>query len=80
LLGRQKQAPNWRGAKAAAKVLHNHFVKEEEFALPPVGLLSVLARGRIDKRMCGALIMTDQLKAGVPKILREHKDGRGARD
>ena len=29
-------------AKAVAKVLHEHFVKEEEFALPPLGLLSGL--------------------------------------
>ena len=25
-------------AKAVAKVLHNHFHKEEEYALPPLGL------------------------------------------
>jgi hypothetical protein len=29
-------------AKAVAKVLHEHFVKEEEFALPALGLLSGL--------------------------------------
>jgi len=40
-------------AKAVAKVLHHHFVKEEEFALPPIGLLSLLARGKVDKRMLG---------------------------
>ena len=27
-------------AKAVAQVLHDHFVKEEEFALPPIGLPS----------------------------------------
>ncbi|HEX2928673.1 MAG TPA: hypothetical protein VHV54_03100, partial [Candidatus Binatia bacterium] len=49
-------------AKAVAKVLHHHFVKEEEFALPPIGLLSLLARGKIDKKMLGVLAMTDRLK------------------
>ena len=31
-------------AKAVAGVLHNHFLQEEEFALPPIGLLAALAR------------------------------------
>ena len=31
--------------KAVAKLMHPHFVKEEEYALPPLGLLPLLARG-----------------------------------
>jgi hypothetical protein len=34
-------------AKAVAKVLHPHFVKEEEYAMPPLGLLALLAEGNI---------------------------------
>jgi hypothetical protein len=60
-------------AKAVAKVLHNHFVKEEEFAMPPIGLLAVLARGKIDKQMRSVLAMTDRLKTELPQMLREHK-------
>ena len=60
-------------AKAVAKVLHNHFMKEEEFALPPLGLLSQLARGKVDRRMESVLGMTDRLKAELPEMLREHK-------
>jgi hypothetical protein len=60
-------------AKAVAKVLHDHFVKEEEFALPPVGLLSVLAQGKVDEEMRSVLAMTDRLKAELPDMLREHK-------
>ena len=33
-------------AKAVAAVLHPHFVKEEQFALPPLGLLAPLERFR----------------------------------
>jgi iron-sulfur cluster repair protein YtfE (RIC family) len=62
-----------KAAKAVAKVLHNHFVKEEQFALPPIGLLSRLARGKVDKQMRSVLAMTDRLKAELPKMLREHK-------
>ncbi|HWQ96104.1 MAG TPA: hypothetical protein VN368_01905 [Candidatus Methylomirabilis sp.] len=30
-------------AKAVEKVLHPHFMKEEEYAMPPLGLLSSLS-------------------------------------
>ena len=32
-------------ARALAHVLHPHFVREEEIALPPLGLLGPLSRG-----------------------------------
>lgn len=38
-------------AKAVAKVLHAHFVKEEEYALPPLGLLTALAQGKFEPGM-----------------------------
>ena len=60
-------------AKDVAKVLHDHFVKEEEFALPPIGLLAALARGEIDEQMRAVLAMTDRLKAELPEMLREHE-------
>ncbi len=36
-------------SKAVARVLHEHFVKEEQVALPPLGLLSTLARHQVDE-------------------------------
>jgi hypothetical protein len=60
-------------AKAVAKVLHEHFVKEEEFALPPIGLLSPLAGGNIDGEMKNVIAMTDRLKAELHEMLEEHK-------
>jgi|SRR5687768_5182937 len=60
-------------AKAVAGVLHNHFLKEEEFALPPIGLLAALARGEVDEEMRGVLVMTERLKAELPEMLREHQ-------
>ncbi len=60
-------------AKAVAKVLHPHFVKEEEYALPPLGLLSSLAEGKITPDMKNALDMTDKLKSELPVMLEEHK-------
>lgn len=60
-------------AKAVAELLHPHFEKEEEYALPPLGLLSSLAEGRSTPEMRSALVMTDRLRADLPKMLQEHK-------
>lgn len=60
-------------ATAVAAVLHPHFVKEEEYALPPLGLLSAAAKGEITSEMRRALAMTDQLKTELPRMLDEHK-------
>lgn len=61
-------------AKAVAKVLHNHFVKEEEYALPPLGLLVVLSEGKFETGMSEVLKMTDRLEAELSTMLLEHKD------
>ena len=60
-------------AKAVVKVLHAHFVKEEEYALPPLGLLPALARGEFEPAMKEVLAMTDKLAAELPQMLAEHK-------
>jgi hypothetical protein len=65
-------------AKAVAQVLHPHFVKEEEFALPPLGLLPQLAQGSVTPEMRGVLPLTDRLKADLPQMLQEHKAIVGA--
>jgi hypothetical protein len=61
-------------AKAVAKLLHPHFVKEEEFALPPLGLLVALSQGNIEPEMADVLAMTDKLEGELPRMLAEHKD------
>jgi len=60
-------------AEALTKVLHDHFVKEEEFALPPIGFIAALARGKVDQKMRSVFAMTDRLKAELPKMLRQHR-------
>lgn len=60
-------------AKNVARLLHPHFVKEEEYAMPPLGLLSLLAEGKTTSEMRNVLAMTDRLKADLPLMLKEHK-------
>ncbi len=61
-------------AEAVAKVLHGHFVKEEEIALPPLGLLATLSQGKVEAEMADILKLTDRLRAELPTMLSEHKD------
>jgi len=60
-------------AKLVAQVLHPHFVREEEFALPPLGILPLIAEGNVTEDMKEVLEMTNKLKAGLPRMLKEHK-------
>lgn len=67
--------PARTGAAAAkvAELLHAHFVKEEEFALPPLALLRPLADGRPAPDAKAMITLTDRLKAEMPRMLDEHK-------
>lgn len=60
-------------ARDLAAVLHPHFVREEQIALPPLGLLLPLSRGETSPEMRAVLPMTDSLRAELPKMLAEHK-------
>lgn len=60
-------------AAAVAKLMHPHFVREEEFALPPLGLLRSLSEGKVVPEMREVLTLTDKLKAELGQMLAEHK-------
>jgi iron-sulfur cluster repair protein YtfE (RIC family) len=59
-------------ARELAEVLHPHFVREEQIALPPLSLLAPLARGEATPAMLAVLPMTDSLRAELPRMLKEH--------
>ncbi len=63
-------------AKAVATLLYPHFVKEEEYALPPLGLLIFLAEGKDiqEDEIESVLKMTVRLKEELPLMLKEHKE------
>ena len=65
-------------AQELARILHPHFVREEEVALPPLGLLARLASGDFTADMADVLPMTDALKRELPQMLEEHKAIRAA--
>lgn len=65
-------------ARAVAALMHPHFVKEEEYALPPLGVLRDLARGAATPEMREVLAMTEKLARELATMLDEHKAIVGA--
>ncbi len=65
-------------AKELAAVLHPHFERENQIALPPLGLLAPLAAGQTPAGLQEALAMTDALRKELPRMLEEHKRIRAA--
>lgn len=53
--------------------MNPHFLKEEEYALPPLGLLTLIAEGKVSPDKRDVLGMTDRLKAELHEMLEEHK-------
>lgn len=68
----REPGPLGEAAREVARLLHPHFVREEEFALPPLALLEPLARGETIPSMEAVLAMTDRLRAELPAMLAEH--------
>lgn len=60
-------------AQEVATLLHPHFIREEEFALPPLGLLADLVKGTLVPEMADVLALTDRLEAELDGMLAEHK-------
>lgn len=60
-------------AQEVADALHAHFESEENYALPPLGLLPALAAGTVTPEMTQVFQMTDRLKAELPHMLKEHQ-------
>jgi hypothetical protein len=67
-------------AKAVAHALHDHFIEEEKFAMPPLGLLPALARGEFSPEMADVLKMTDRLESELQHFLAEHRTIHAALD
>jgi len=76
------KAPGRVGAAARelAAVLDPHFQREDQIALPPLGLLGPLAAGETPAGMEEALVMSDALRKELPRMLDEHKRIRAATD
>jgi len=62
-----------QAAKRVAAVLHEHFLSEEEYAMPPLALLGPIADGQATRKMRSVIAVTDRLKSEMGRMLSEHK-------
>jgi hypothetical protein len=65
-------------ARNVAALLHPHFVKEEAYALPPLGVVRALAEGAVTPEMEAVLALTERLAEDLPRMLEEHRAVVGA--
>ena len=59
-------------AKKAAAFLKEHYGKEGQFALPPLGLLARISQGEVSKDMEPAIAMADRTKSARSDFGNDH--------
>ncbi len=79
-LARAGQVPGRIGdaARAVAHLMHPHFLREDEYAMPPLSLLARLAKGPVTADMAAVLPLVARLKEELPLMLEEHRAIMGA--
>lgn len=70
----REAGPVGAAARDLARVLGPHFERENQIALPPLGLLEPLGHGMQipQDQVNRALAITDSLRAELPRMLEEH--------
>jgi hypothetical protein len=60
-------------AEAVEQVLYPHFMKEEEYVMPPLSLLKQTAKGEVPPDSGAVIALTDKLKMDFNHMLHEHR-------
>lgn len=61
-------------AKVLYEVMHNHFEKEEKYALPPLSFLLDLAKGDWEINSDEAIKMSDKLQTKLAELKEDHEN------
>ena len=61
-------------ASRVADLMHPHMLKEEDYCLPPLSLLTHLANGDAIPDVEKILAMTERLRAELATLVREHDE------
>lgn len=79
-LARAGQMPGLLGqtAREVARIMHPHFLREDEYAIPPLSLLARLAKGEVTPEMAEVLPLVARLKEEMPLMVQEHRAILGA--
>ena len=65
-------------ARTLARIMHPHLLREDEYAIPPLGLLRQLAKGQLTPEMADVLPLVARLKDEFPVMVEEHRAITGA--
>ena len=60
-------------ARTIARIMSGHMMREEKFALRPLGLLKTLARGETPAELAEAIRMSEGLRREMPQMIDEHR-------
>jgi hypothetical protein len=60
-------------ARRVMQVMDGHMMREEKFALKPLGLLKTIGRGETPRDLADALEMVRGLKREMPQMIDEHR-------
>jgi iron-sulfur cluster repair protein YtfE (RIC family) len=60
-------------AQRVMQVMDGHMMREEKFALKPLGLLKLIGRGETPRDLADALEMVRGLKREMPQMVDEHR-------
>lgn len=62
-----------KATRLVERLIERHFARENEFALPPLGLLPQLAQGAIETDMAAAITLAAKLHDELPNLLAEQR-------
>ena len=65
--------PLGEAARKVAQIMSGHMMREEKFALRPLGLLTALARGETPADLAEVVKLTQALRLEMPQMLDEHR-------
>ena len=68
-----ERGPVGESARRVARVLDGHHMREEKFALRPLGLLETLGRGETPSEFAQAEELIQGLKREMPQMIDEHR-------
>ena len=60
-------------AQLLARLVEQHFAREEAFVLPPLGLLPDLAQGTLEQPMAAAIPLAIRVRDELPDLLAEQR-------
>lgn len=69
----REEGPLGDVARRLGEVIDGHMLREEMYALRPLGILQLLARGETPSELAEAQHLSEDLRRALPQMLDEHR-------